>query len=132
MFKIVSQPKAWWPVKFAGVTDDGKVVQNEFELRFIILDEDANQDLEISISEAADTLVGEGRIKPSQFAANVVMKMAEDWKGVTLDDGTEAGKSLPFSPENLQMLLKTPNVFLAVAAAYRDCRAGTQERRRGN
>lgn len=120
-YKIVKQPRAWWPVTFAGVTEEGEIITNSFKMRFRILDED----------EQAELMKDETPIEglPSEQAAAAVLKIAEDWQGVTEDDGSEAGRSLPFTPENLAMLLKVPNVAIGIAAAYRDCRAGI---RKGN
>ena len=40
MFKIVASPRAWWPVVFAGVTEEGAIIENRFQMRFALLDED--------------------------------------------------------------------------------------------
>ena len=130
-FKIVKSPKAWWPVTFSGVSEDGAIVQNSFEMRFRILDEDEQAAIEAEFrdlgeQEGADALI------PSKVSADLVMRIAEDWRGVCVDDGTEAGASLPFSAENVPTLMKVPNVFRAIGDAYRACRAGVPEARRGN
>ena len=130
-YKIVSQPKAWWPVLFKGVTEDGTVVENTFEGRFRILDEDENLQLERDIAKVrADEDVDEKSL--SELIAPLIMKFLEDWRGVTEDDGTEAGASLPFNEENLKRMLRVPNVSGAIATAYRAARAGEPETRKGN
>lgn len=125
-FKIVSQPRAWWPVEFPGVTEDGEVVSNSFRMRFRLLDQDEQAELEGAVIKMA----GAGDLAsapPSQVAADIVMKIAEDWEGVTVDDGSEAGKSLPFNAENVATLMNVPNVADGVMRAYRACRAGGRE-----
>lgn len=130
MFKIVKNPKAWWPVTFPGVTEDGQVVENKIEVRFVLHDEDENiqlaRDMGAASEEAADDVL------PSAFAADIVMRIAEDWKGVTLDDGSVDGMSLPFTRENVAMLVRVPNAFDGITAGYRACRAGRAGARQGN
>lgn len=130
-YKIVSQPKAWWPVRFKGVTEDGEVVENVFEMRFIILDEDANIQLERDIREIATSAEAEKK-SLSEIGAPIIERIADDWRGVTEDDGTEGGRSLPYISENLKRMLRVPNVLGAIAQAYREARAGEPARRLGN
>lgn len=130
-FKIVSQPKAWWPVIFKGVTEDGTIVENTFDGRFRILDEDENLELEREIAKIRAAEDAEAK-SLSEVLAPLIMKFLEDWRGVTEDDGTDAGVSLPFTPENLMRMLRVPNVSGAIATAYRAARAGEPETRKGN
>lgn len=130
-YKIVKSPRAWWPVTFPGVTEDGEVVENKFEMRFKLLDEDEQAEIETELRLIADREDAADK-KPSELSAPIIMRIAEDWRGVVTDDGTEAGASLPFNQENVATLMKVPNVFLGVARAYRACRAGQAETRRGN
>jgi hypothetical protein len=120
-YKIVKNPRAWWPVTFNSVSEEGEIVENKFEMRFRILDEDELAELtklerKIDVSEAV----------PSEVAAEIVLKIAEDWKGILDDDGSDAGASLAFTPANVAMLMKVPNVYFGVAAAFRACRAGVR------
>lgn len=130
-YKIVKSPRAWWPVTFAGVTDAGEVIENRFQMRFKLLDEDEQIEVEREFRAVAER-EGVDQLKPSKLMADAVMRIAEDWKDVTVDDGTEAGASLPFTAENVAMLMAVPNVFWACAAAYRACRAGEAPARLGN
>ncbi len=130
-YKIGSQTKAWWPIRFNGVAEDGSIVENEIKGRFRILDEDENLALEREIASAR---VEEDDASPalSALLAPIVMKFLEDWQGVTEDDGSDEGKSVPFTEANLIRMLRVPNFAGGVAAAYRAARAGEPERRRGN
>lgn len=130
-YKIVKSPRAWWPVTFPGVTEEGQVIENTFEMRFKLLDEDEQAEVETELRSLGDQAPDAGK-RPSELSAAVVMRIAEDWRGVVTDDGTEAGASLPFTHENVATLMKVPNVFFGVAQAYRACRAGQAETRRGN
>ena len=135
MFKIVASPRAWWPVVFAGVTEEGAIIENRFQMRFALLDEDAHQALMV---EARDLLTRDGEdadgaaLLFSQIAADFVVRIAEDWREVVIDNGTKEGDPLPWSRENLPIVLRQPNVFRAVISAYRDCRDGREAIRSGN
>lgn len=130
-YKIVANPRAWWPVIFAGVTEEGEVVENRFDMRFRLLDQDSAFALEREVAEAMaqDDTAG---LRPSRLATDLVLRIAEDWRGVTEDDGSEAGRSLPFSEENVATLMNVANVFAGVLSAFRACRAGEAGARRGN
>lgn len=134
MFRIVSRRTAWWPVRFGGVTEDGKIVQNEVELRFIILDEDAIVDFyarleQVNQSAFATGLPGDTEpLSQSATILPLMLEVVDDWRGI----GDENGKALPFSPDNFLQFLKVPNVGRAVGAGYRDCRAAVPEARAGN
>lgn len=136
-YKIVKERRAWWPVKWSGVTEQGRVVENEIELRFIIHKEDEFVGL---LSEAAqlpqkarDRLQGEAdaeeeRTALSVFYTDFLGKIAADWKGVL----AENGEPLKFDPENIQLLMNEPGVFAAAVEAYRVCRTGGKDIRSGN
>ncbi len=130
-YKIVKSPRAWWPVTFAGVSEEGEVVKNGFEMRFKLLDEDEQVEVELEFRKVAER-EGADQLKPSALMAEAVMRIAEDWRDVTMDDGSETGASMPFTPDNVAELMKVPNVFWACAAAYRACRAGEPDARLGN
>ncbi len=130
-YKIVSQPRAWWPIRFNGVSEDGKTIENVIEGRFIILDEDEFKQFE---DDMRPVLFGDDGAsqKLSELLAPFILRILEDWKDVLEDDGTEAGKSLPFSADNLKRMLRVPNFATAVATACREVRTGEPERRKGN
>lgn len=130
-YKIGSQAKAWWPIRFNGVTEDGEVVVNEIRGRFLILDEDENFNLdrEIAAVRVADD---DGNVSLSELMAPLVLRFLEDWKDVVEDDGTEGGKAVPFTEASLKRMLRVPNFANGVADAYRAARKAEPERRKGN
>jgi hypothetical protein len=130
-YKIGSQTKAWWPIRFNGVTEEGVVVENEIRGRFRILDEDENVTLEADIVKVREALTADSP-QLSGALAPIIERFLEDWQGVLEDDGTPEGKALPFTPENLKRMLRVPNFAAGVGLAFREVRAGEPERRRGN
>lgn len=132
-YKIVSQARAWWPIRFNGVTEDGEIVVNEIRGRFKILDEDEHTQLQIEMASAAPAAVKQDPdIKVSDLTAPYLLRILEDWEGVTEDDGSEGGKSLPFNEDNLKRMLRVPNFSSGVASAYAEVRAAQPEQRKGN
>lgn len=134
MFRIVSRRAAWWPIRFGGVTEDGKIVQNEVELRFIILDEDQIVDFFARLEQAnrpafATGLPGDTEpLSQAAMMLPLLLEIVDDWRNV----GDENGKALPFSPDNFLQFLKVPNAARAIGAGYRDCRAAAPDARAGN
>lgn len=130
-YKIGSQSKAWWPIRFKGVTEDGAVVDNEIRGRFRILDEDENLALEADIAKVREATAGDA-VSLSDTLAPLIERFLEDWQGVLEDDGTSEGRAVPFNTENLKRMLRVPNFAAGVGTAFREARAGEPERRRGN
>jgi hypothetical protein len=130
MFRIVSERLAWWPVSFAGVGEDGTIVENKIEMRFKILDEDAFPDFLASLTD----FVGEkpaaiaAEEKPTAIVARRLLPVVRDWRGVA----SENGEPLPWSEQNFEALLRVPNVAAAIGRAYIACRNATPEIRAGN
>lgn len=127
MFRIVSRRTAWWPVRFGGVTEEGKVVENEVELRFVILDEDEIVSFYDRLELAG---VDDNGNVQSQAAIALphMLEIVEDWRKIA----DEAGAPLPFTPDNFLQLLKVPNAAKAIGTAYRDCRNAAPAARAGN
>jgi hypothetical protein len=137
MVKIVSNPRAWWPVVFPGVTEEGEVVENRCEFRFLLLDEDAA----VALSKEANALAAsaddrheaaseeERKHFLSSLYAELVMRVATDWRGVE----AENGEPLKFETENVRKLMAMPgDVFIATVRAWSACRAGRKDTRAGN
>jgi len=132
-YKIVSQAKAWWPIRFNGVTEDGEIVVNEIRGRFKILDEDEHIQLQLDMSTATNGVAtDQPDVKISDLIAPYVLRILEDWEGVTEDDGSESGRSLPFNEDNLKRMLRVPNFSSGLATAHAEVRAASPERRKGN
>ncbi|MBN8844792.1 MAG: hypothetical protein J0H88_16245 [Sphingomonadales bacterium] len=130
-YVIVEQPRAWWPIRFNGVTEEGEIVENEVRGRFIILDEDEFKEFE---DDMMAVLVTDKPVtkKVSQLLSPFIMRILENWEHVLEDDGTKQGRSLPFDEPNLQRMLRVPNFAAAVAAACREVRKAEPVRRTGN
>lgn len=71
-------------------------------------------------------------IKVSDLTAPYLLRILENWEGVTEDDGSDGGKSLPFTEDNLKRMLRVPNFSGGVATAYAEVRAAQPEQRKGN
>jgi hypothetical protein len=133
MFRLVSQAKAWWPVTWNGVTEEGEIVENRIELRFLLVGEDEFIALlmeSVSLKPSLKPQPGDAGEAPrvSEMMADFVLKIADDWRGV----GAENGESLKFGRDNLRLLVNVAGVFEAVLAALAECRAGGKDRRAGN
>lgn len=136
MFKVISETLVWWPVLFAGVTEEGNVIENKIEMRFRILDEDAIDDFSratgLILSGEQDKLDGDPAIKDRPPVSVLMQRgldpIVKDWRLVAGANG----EPLPFNADNFQMLLRVPNVFPAILSAYAACRAGRAEIRAGN
>lgn len=127
MFRIVKEPRAWWPVTWNGVDEDGKLVENRIELRFRLLKVDAAAAFIRDVVEAGKIEAEEGADLPGTYAA-LVGRIADDWRGV----GAENGEPLPWAPENLRLLMNEGGLFTHVFAAFRACLAAAPKAREGN
>lgn len=126
-FTIVPNRRAWWPVIFSGVTEDGEVIENSFELRFNLLDEDEHHGLMVDANKIA-TSMGDDGAKFGDVALPFVQRMAGDWRGVN----AENGQPLPFTADNLRLVVVQPGVWSAITRAYAACRKAEPEIRRKN
>lgn len=113
MFKLVSERTAWWPVTWAGVAEDGSVIEHRIELKFRVVGRDDFRDL---FGEALGAGVAE---EPGDdvLAADMALArrvVAEDWKGV----GDEKGAALPFSWDRFAQLMDAPMFAPSFAMAY--------------
>lgn len=143
MFKIVKDRRAWWTVQFNGVTEEGRVVTNEVELRFFIHPETVNTqlmveaeripdrarqlvtpDLEAAGKNASDVTeeeMGELMLeKLGQVMAEFLQRLACDWRKV----GAENGDPLRFELEHIIDMVNVPGFFQAAVTAYAKCRVG--------
>lgn len=125
-YRIISQRRAWWPVTFPGVSEEGDVVENRFEMRFNLLDEDAH----IAFLNDASALGSHGskEMDFGEAALPFVRRMADNWRGVE----AENGDALPFTDENIALLVKQPGVWPAIARGYASCRKAEPEIREKN
>lgn len=135
-YKIVEQAKAWWPIRWNGVADDGEIVTYEIPGRFVILDEDEflefNEDVAKVGGELAEAEDPGERRKLSQVLSPFILRILEDWRDVTEEDGSEGGRSVPFEKASLERMLRVPNFASGVTESYRRLRAAQPEQRKGN
>jgi hypothetical protein len=139
MFKLVDEARAWWPVTWPGVSEDGTVVENRIEMQFRLLDADANVAFlaeavktDQKVAELRAAIVAGTRAEsdpqPSEIYAAFLGRVVLDWRGVAAANG----ETLAFSPEALVRLMKVNGASDAATAAYRDCLRGRAEVRAGN
>lgn len=137
MFKVVTETLVWWPVTFPGVTEEGEIVENKIEMRFVVLDEDAIDDFKRTTAvvlagqseEGGDQDVQvDAERRPSALMQRTLAPIVRDWRLVAGANG----EPMPFNTDNFRALLRVPNIFAAILAAYGACRAGRAEVRAGN
>lgn len=128
MFKFVpGARRAWWPVAWKAADEAGNIVENKIEMRFILMDDAAYQTLITEtgpgFDKAAEGLTGAEREAAQRTGrAGFVQQFAEDWRGI-MDEG---GAPLPWSADNLGMVIQLPGVMQAVLAAHAAARAGAR------
>lgn len=126
-FRIVRQPRAWWPVSWDGVAEDGGIVANRIELRFHILKVDAAAAFMREVVDATARELAPDTDLPAMYA-ELIGRIADDWRHVA----AENGEALPWTPENLRLLMNEGGMFKTVFNAWRACLAGERERHEGN
>lgn len=139
-YKIVKERKAWWPVSWKGVGEEGEIITNKIELRFRLLKVDEAVKIALAVDgvrAAEETPTGDGS-DPATVAAAIaalpvryaelVMQIADDWRGVQ----AENGEPLPFGADNLALLMNEPGLFGHVFEAFRDCINAREEAKAGN
>ena len=125
-FVITRNPRSWWPVTVPGVTDAGDPLEQSFRMRFRLLDEDAALEIDREIS-GLGAREDVDQLKPSEVTADVIMKIAEDWSDVEIEQEGGDKVSLPFNRDNVALVMKAPNVFASTMRAYRECRSGARK-----
>jgi hypothetical protein len=134
MFKLVEERRAWQPVIFPGLTEEGERVENQVEMQFVLLSTDANLKLMQEAGEmTVDTRAGEGSEKAetrklSEVMAAFGMKIVRDWKGVAEANGDP----IKFSEQDLARFFNVPGTFEAMLRAYREATTGGKDARAKN
>ena len=131
MFKLVDERTAWAKVTFPGLTEDGERVENEIEMRFVLLSTDENIKLFRDAGELTldvDKADKDDAHKMSVAMASFGAKIIRDWRGVHEANGDP----IKFSEAALARLFNVPRTFEAVLAAYREAIAGGKDARAGN
>lgn len=145
-FRIVKQPRAWWPVQIDGLNEDGSPVTFEMRFRFLILKVDAAAAFMRDVVEATTREV-DPDVNLSALYAELVARIADDWAGVSLENGEPLrwdvpegwrtdvdaqGMRKPLVAPNLLMLMNEGGMFRRIFDAWRACLAGERERHEGN
>ena len=145
-YRVVKNPRAWWPVKWDGVGEDGEIVRNQIELRFRRLKVDAAAEFMRDVSALRSLEVAEAVDLP-QLYAEAVAHVAGDWRGVEAENGEALrwdvpdgwyedrdpeGKRKPLVAPNLRTLLNEPGLFVAIFDAFLLCMKAEPEIRVGN
>lgn len=150
MFVLAKERLAWWPVIFPSVAEDGSVIENKIELRFVILGEDqfpafiARLTAPLAVAENVQSAGDDNAVADEAFvpdtaaptdieaqsarAVEALLEVVRDWRHVA----AENGEPLPFNRDNFGLLLNVPNAAAAIGRAYVGCRNATPEIRQGN
>jgi hypothetical protein len=107
-FKIKQSAAYWWPVRFTtpSAARAGEHDEHEIEVQFKRLDTEQHKALEKEVSEQ------------KLMDPDVVPRIVTGWRNVI----DESDGEVPFTPEALAELLRTPGVATAIIGAYFDSR----------
>lgn len=157
-YRIVSQPRAWWPVEWPGVAEDGAIVTNRIDLRFHLLKVDAGADFVRDVEEARRRETEDGVDLPLLYAG-LVQRIAGDWRGIEAENGeplrwdgaslaaiaaaakldaddtsaaAEATRAAAAPGPNLRALLNEPGLFARVFESFRAALNARPKLREGN
>lgn len=146
IYRIVAQPRAWTPVTFPCVMEDGNVQTFTIELRFRLLKVDAATAF-ISEVVRVQALENEAGADHAQLYSELVAQIATDWRGVHAENGDALrfdvpenwltdldanGQRKPLIAPNLRSLLNEGSMFIHIFDAFRACLAGQPRTRAGN
>lgn len=128
-YRIVKDRKAWWPVEWKGVDDDGQIITNRIELRYRLL----KVDEAFAVAKAVDSAreveqTADASERLATLYTDIVLQMADNWRQVE----AENGDPLPFSAETVRLLMNEPGLFGHVFSAFGDCINARDEVRAGN
>lgn len=146
IYRIVSQPRAWSPVTFPCVMEDGTIQEFTIELRFRLLKVDAAAAF-ITEVVRVQALEDQGGADQAQLYTELVAQIATDWRGVHaenedalrfdvpenwLTDVDADGQRKPLVAPNLRSLMNEGGMFIHIFNAFRACLAGQPKARAGN
>ncbi|SUJ08094.1 Uncharacterised protein [Sphingomonas paucimobilis] len=86
IYRIVAQPRAWTPVTFPVVMEDGTVQTFVIEMRFRLLKVDAATAFIAEVVRVQE-LEAEGGVDQAQLYTELVAQIATDWRGVHAENG---------------------------------------------
>ncbi|MDQ1229272.1 histidine kinase [Sphingomonas sp. SORGH_AS_0879] len=146
IYRIVKQPRAWSPVTFPCVMEDGSVVEFSIEMRFRLLKVDAAAAFVAEVVRVRG-LEDEPGVDQAQLYTELVAQIATDWRGVHAENGDPLpfdvpegwatdldgeGKRKPLVAPNLRSLMNEGGMFIHIFDAFRACLAGQPKARAGN
>lgn len=85
-YRIVRSQRAWWPVEFPGVTEDGEIVGNKIEMRFHQMKVDTGASFLREVLAAEQREMVEG-VDAVGIYSGLVARMADDWRGLEAENG---------------------------------------------
>lgn len=126
-FTLVKAARAWWPVEWDGVAEDGAIVPNAIDMRFRLIK------LDEAATFARDAITAQSKEQEdgadlAAIYAGLVARIADDWRHVN----AENGDALPWTPDNLRLLMNEPGLFTVLFDAFRRCLAAAPKLRVGN
>ncbi len=146
IYRIVAQPRAWTPVTFPVVMEDGTVATFTIEMRFRLLKVDAATAF-IAEVVRVQALEDQGGADHAQLYSELVAQIATDWRGVHAENGDPLrfdvpetwltdvdveGQRKPLVAPNLRSLMNEGGMFIHIFEAFRACLAGQPKTRAGN
>ncbi|MET3436326.1 histidine kinase [Sphingomonas sp. 1185] len=146
IYRIVAQPRAWTPVTFPVVMEDGTVQSFTIEMRFRLLKVDAATAF-IAEVVRIQALEEEAGADHAQLYTELVAQIATDWRGVHAENGDPLrfdvpenwltdldaeGNRKPLVAPNLRSLMNEGGMFIHIFDAFRACLAGQPKARAGN
>ncbi len=146
IYRIVAQPRAWTPVTFPVVMEDGTVATFTIEMRFRLLKVDAATAF-IAEVVRVQALEDEAGADHAQLYSELVAQIATDWRGVHAENGDPLrfdvpetwltdvdaeGNRKPLVAPNLRSLMNEGGMFIHIFEAFRACLAGQPKTRAGN
>ncbi|UIJ46899.1 histidine kinase [Sphingomonas cannabina] len=152
-YKVVKNPRVWFPVKWDGLAEDGTIVVNAIEMRFRLLKVDEAVEFMRDVFAAQAAVVeaerGDAAEKAdlAQIHAELIARIASDWRHIEFENGEPMrwdvpddwltdldgkGKRKPLKAPNVRMFFNEPGTFLAAFNAWRDAQNAKGEIRAGN
>ncbi|MGW8138972.1 histidine kinase [Sphingomonas zeae] len=146
IYRIVAQPRAWTPVTFPVVMEDGTVQTFVIEMRFRLLKVDAAAAFIAEVVRVQE-LEAEGGVDQAQLYTELVAQIATDWRGVHAENGDPLrfdvaenwltdvdadGKRKALVAPNLRSLMNEGSMFIHIFDAFRACLSGQPKTRAGN
>jgi hypothetical protein len=115
MFKIVKEPVALWPVKWAGVAEDGSVIEQSIEMKLA----------RVGRKEFNRIFASDEEVSPEQELDNVV-RLVKGWEPFKLDD-----EVLSHSRESIAELLDLAGFAQGFTLSYIAYWSGRREKNSG-